>query len=182
MSGAGGGGRLTSGRDPHTLEQRRRNMSAIRGRDTKPELIVRRGLHAAGLRYRLHGALPGKPDLIFPRRRAVVFVHGCFWHGHDCPMFKIPATKEDFWREKIARNQARDVTVQAQLQNSGWRVLTVWECALRGRAKLAPPLVIDTIRHWLDGREEIAVLAGDWTRVQSRAAVACQGSNLSRRS
>lgn len=162
MSGPGGGGKLTSGRDPHTPQQRQRNMSAVRGRDTKPELIVRRGLHAAGLRYRLRGALPGSPDLVFPGRRAVIFVHGCFWHGHDCPMFKFPATKEDFWREKIGRNQARDAAAQIQLLDSGWRVMTVWECALRGKAKLAPLLAIDGIRQWLDGNDEVGELAGDW--------------------
>ncbi|WP_297510996.1 very short patch repair endonuclease [uncultured Caulobacter sp.] len=153
---------MTSGVDPLTAEQRRRNMSAIRGKDTKPEMIVRRALHAAGLRYRLHGNLPGKPDLVFPGRRAVIFVHGCFWHGHDCPMFKLPATRQDFWREKIERNQARDVRDQATLLSAGWRVLTVWECALRGRAKRKQDNVAAAIRVWLAGGEPSAQIGGRW--------------------
>lgn len=153
---------VTSGRDPLTAEQRRRNMAAIRGRDTKPELIVRRGLHAAGLRYRLHGKLPGKPDLVFPGRRAVIFVHGCFWHGHDCPMFKMPATRQDFWREKIERNQARDARAETVLLEDGWRVMTVWECALRGRARLEPRSAIEATRDWILGQDAIGVLGGEW--------------------
>lgn len=151
---------MTSGVDPLTAEQRRRNMSAIRGKDTKPEMIVRRALHAAGLRYRLHGNLPGKPDLVFPGRRAVIFVHGCFWHGHDCPMFKLPATRQDFWREKIERNQARDSENEAALLNAGWRVMTIWECALRGRDRLSPPAVASGVRNWFDSRELEASLSG----------------------
>lgn len=137
-------------------------MSAIRGRDTKPEMIVRRALHAAGLRYRLHGDLPGKPDLVFPGRRAVIFVHGCFWHGHDCPMFKLPATRQDFWREKIERNQARDARDHATLVSNGWRVLTVWECALRGRAKRGQDNVAADIRAWIAGGEPRAQIGGRW--------------------
>lgn len=88
--------------DVLTPEQRRLNMSRIRGRDTKPELLLRRGLHARGLRFRLHRKdLPGCPDLVFPRFRVTVFVHGCFWHGHECPMFKWPGTRTDFWRRKM---------------------------------------------------------------------------------
>jgi DNA mismatch endonuclease (patch repair protein) len=94
--------------DVLTPEQRRLNMSRIRGRDTKPELLLRRGLHARGFRFRLNRKdLPGCPDLVFPRFRAVMFVHGCFWHWHDCPMFKWPATRTDFWRKKIEGNTKR---------------------------------------------------------------------------
>lgn len=108
-------------------------MSGIRGKDTRPELTVRRFLHAAGLRYRLHvRSLPGIPDLVFPRYRAVVFVHGCFWHAHkDCPYFRLPATRPEFWQQKLAQNAERDCRVLAELQSQGWRVATVWECALR---------------------------------------------------
>lgn len=109
-------------------------MSAIRGRDTKPETILRRALHAAGLRYRLNDrSLPGKPDLVFPRHRVVVLVHGCFWHGHDCRFFVVPKTRTDFWLGKIAANQIRDWRNHALLREAGWRVGTVWECAMRGR-------------------------------------------------
>lgn len=119
--------------DRLTPEQRHLNMSRVKARDTKPELLLRRSLHAAGLRYRLHcGNLPGRPDLVFRGRRAVVFVHGCFWHGHDCRMFRLPATRPDFWRAKIEGNRARDARSHAALRAAGWRVLTIWECALRG--------------------------------------------------
>lgn len=163
MSGVGGG-RMTSGVDPLTSEQRRRTMKAVRGRDTKPELIVRRALHASGLRYRLHGALPGKPDLVFPGRRAVIFIHGCFWHGHDCPMFKIPATREAFWREKIGRNQARDAKTEADLLALGWRVMTVWECALRGKARRDLVELTGDLRRWLDDGASRGELMGTWGR------------------
>lgn len=119
--------------DVLTETQRHYNMSRIRGRDTKPEMTIRRGLHARGLRFRLHRKdLPGRPDLVFPRHRAVIFVHGCFWHGHDCPMFKWPETRQEFWREKIRKSRERDQRSFASLRDQEWRVLTVWECALRG--------------------------------------------------
>lgn len=115
-------------------------MRGIRGKDTQPELVVRRALHAAGLRYRLHDrSLPGKPDLVFPRHRAVVFVHGCFWHAHqDCRFFRVPATRTDFWQAKLAGNAARDARSVQSLLYAGWRVATVWECAVRARTSLDP--------------------------------------------
>src|SRR6187551_416227 len=98
-------------------------MAAIRGRNTKPELLVRKAMHAAGLRYRLHAKdLPGRPDLVFARHRAVVFVNGCFWHQHDCHLFKWPGTRLDFWREKIGRNAINDARAIAALRHAGWRV------------------------------------------------------------
>ena len=119
--------------DVLTPEQRRLNMSRIRGRNTKIEVLLRKTLHARGLRYRLHRRdLPGCPDLVFPRRRVAVFIHGCFWHGHGCPLFKLPETRREFWAGKIARNRERDQNAAAALQASGWRVLVIWECALRG--------------------------------------------------
>jgi DNA mismatch endonuclease (patch repair protein) len=119
--------------DVLTPEQRRLNMSRIRGRGTAPELRIRRGLHAKGLRFRLHRkTLPGTPDLIFPRYQAVVFVHGCFWHGHGCNLSKLPATRPEFWRKKIDGNVARDRKAIMALIESGSRVLVIWECALRG--------------------------------------------------
>ena len=118
-------------------EQRRYNMSRIRARDTKPEMTIRRGLHARGFRFRLHvRELPGRPDVVFPRYNAAMFVNGCFWHGHRCEMFSWPRTRESFWREKIGRNRERDVSCLAALRNLGWRVLTVWECALKGPGRL----------------------------------------------
>jgi len=127
-------------------------MSGIRGKDTQPELQVRKGLHARGFRYRLHDrSLPGKPDLVLPRFQAIVFVHGCFWHGHACHLFRLPATREAFWREKIARNVARDREAEVQLLARGWRVATVWECALKGKTRLAPGQVVDSLAGWLQG-------------------------------
>ncbi|ACG78841.1 patch repair protein [Phenylobacterium zucineum HLK1] len=131
--------RQASRADPLTPQQRRRNMAAIRAANTKPEMLVRRGLHAHGLRYRLHDrGLPGTPDLVFRSARVAVFVHGCFWHGHDCSLGVRPRTNADFWTAKINRNRERDEAAEAALLMLGWRVATVWECALRGRER--PPL------------------------------------------
>lgn len=124
-------------------------MSGIRGKNTQPELQIRKSLHAAGFRYRLHGQLPGKPDLVFPSRKAVLFVNGCFWHGHDCHLFRLPASRPDFWRAKIDSNVARDFRVIELLHEQGWRVGTVWECALRGREKQQFDLVLKRIGRWL---------------------------------
>jgi len=115
---------------------RSRMMSGIRGRNTKPEILIRSLLHRHGFRFRLHARdLPGKPDIVFPRYHAVIFVHGCFWHGHDCPLFKWPATRPEFWREKIGRNRANDHKAMEALLAKGWRVGIVWECAIRGAGK-----------------------------------------------
>jgi DNA mismatch endonuclease, patch repair protein len=108
-------------------------MAGIRGRDTKPELLIRSGLHRMGFRFRLHGkGLPGKPDLVFASRRAVIEVRGCFWHGHDCPLFRWPATRPEFWRDKIAANITRDGRNRQALLDLGWRMAEVWECQLKG--------------------------------------------------
>jgi DNA mismatch endonuclease, patch repair protein len=127
--------------DHLTPEQRSKLMSRIRGRDTKPELVVRRVAHALGYRYRLHGAsLPGCPDLVFGPRRKVVFVHGCFWHQHDCKRGTWPKRNEEFWRAKLRRNRARDIEATKSLETLGWSVLVVWECQTRDKAKLAERL------------------------------------------
>lgn len=108
---------------------RSRMMSGIRGKDTKPELIVRSYLHRKGLRFRIHAKLPGKPDLVFPRYRTVVFVHGCFWHRHEgCRYATTPASNSEFWQEKFATNVRRDAKVRLQLEELGWRVLVAWAC------------------------------------------------------
>jgi len=111
---------------------RSRMMAGIRGRNTKPERILRRALHARGFRYRLHAKnVAGRPDLVLPKYRAVVFVHGCFWHRHEgCRYATTPATRPEFWQAKFSANVARDITVRDSLLESGWRVATVWECAL----------------------------------------------------
>ena len=112
-------------------ETRSRMMSGIRGKNTKPEIIVRKALHAAGYRFRLHCKdLPGKPDIVLPKYRTVIFVHGCFWHGHMCKKFKWPKTRQKFWREKIEGNIERDKKAIAELEKLGWRVKVIWECDL----------------------------------------------------
>ena len=148
--------------DVLTTEQRRLNMSRVRGRDTKPEMIVRRGLHARGLRFRLHCKdLPGQPDLVFPKYRTAVFVHGCFWHAHDCPMFKWPQTREEFWREKISKNLERDKRTISRLKDQGWRVLTVWECALKGPGRCPLDDVLQRCEDFMrDTTQEADVIGG----------------------
>ncbi|NHQ86659.1 DNA mismatch endonuclease Vsr [Iodobacter sp. HSC-16F04] len=118
--------------DVHSPATRSKNMRAIRSCNTRPERLIRCSLHAAGIRYRLHRAdLPGKPDLVLPKFRTVIFIHGCFWHGHSCKYFRLPQTNSEFWREKISGNCKRDQRNTEQLTALGWRVLIVWECSLR---------------------------------------------------
>ena len=136
--------------DVHTKEVRSKNMAAIKGRNTRPEMLVRRALHKAGFRYRLHVAnLPGKPDLVFSKYKAVIFVQGCFWHQHQCAMFHWPKTRTDWWKQKISANRAHDEAVQDKLRELGWRVLLVWECALKGKHKLPLTQVTSEISDWL---------------------------------
>ncbi|MDH4571115.1 very short patch repair endonuclease [Salinicola acroporae] len=118
--------------DTLTPSERSERMSRVRGKDTKPEMRLRRMVHAMGFRYRLHAKyLPGKPDLVFPSRRAVVFMHGCFWHRHEgCKLARMPKSRVSFWREKLEANRQRDRRNQLRLQEMGWRVLIVWECQL----------------------------------------------------
>lgn len=113
-------------------------MSAIRGRNTQPEMRVRRYLHAAGLRYRLHDRfLPGRPDIVLPRRKVAIFVHGCFWHQHPgCPYATTPATRSDFWQKKFAANKIRDAQAVDRLIALGWQVLTIWECETKAEVAL----------------------------------------------
>lgn len=134
--------------DPAT---RSRMMSGIRARNTKPEILIRSLLHRRGFRFRLHVRdLPGKPDMVLPRYHAVVFVHGCFWHGHNCHLFKWPSTRPDFWRAKIGRNQENDAKALSLLRESGWRVGIVWECAIRGVGKDLESVALDLV-NWLKG-------------------------------
>lgn len=139
-------------------------MSRIRGSDTTPELLVRRYLHAQGLRYKLHDrSLPGKPDLVLPRHGVVVFINGCFWHAHHCQKDRIPATRSDFWKDKFERNRARDARNARLLKRQGWRVLTVWECTLSGTSKRTKTL--DTLmRKIVAGTKGAAVRRWDTSR------------------
>lgn len=119
--------------DNRTAEERSRNMSAIRSKDTKPEMLVRKFLHAQGFRYRLHWRdLPGTPDIVLPKYRTVVFVHGCFWHRHKgCPKASMPASNREYWQAKFAANVERDEKAREALEAAGWRVFVIWECELR---------------------------------------------------
>ncbi|MCS6921284.1 MAG: DNA mismatch endonuclease Vsr [Elioraea sp.] len=134
--------------DRLTPEARSRLMATIRGKDTGPELAVRRLLHSMGYRFRLHRRdLPGTPDIVLPSRRKAIFVHGCFWHGHPrCRFATRPATRPEFWAEKIARNKRRDRIAAARLRRLGWSVMIVWECGLRSAEDLRARL-----QRFLDG-------------------------------
>lgn len=128
-------------------ETRRRMMAGIRGKNTRPEMQVRKFLHHRGFRFRLHARkLPGHPDLVLPMYRAAIFVHGCFWHGHTCRYFKLPRTRTEFWSAKIRTNIINDIASRNALVTTGWRVLTVWECALRGQESAA---TLNAIALWL---------------------------------
>lgn len=136
-------------------------MSGIKGKNTQPELLVRKGIHSRGFRFRLHAAnVPGKPDLVLARYRAAIFVHGCFWHGHDCHLFRLPSTNTGFWRDKLERNRNRDISVREQLAASGWRVLVIWECALQGRTRLDPAALLDRVAAWLRSGGQSLEIAG----------------------
>lgn len=119
--------------DVHDKATRSYNMSRIRGTDTKPEMLVRKYLHSKGLRYSLHNKkLPGKPDLTLTKYKTVVFINGCFWHGHkNCKYFKLPKTRTDWWRKKIQQTRKRDDTNTIVLKSYGWKVLIIWECELK---------------------------------------------------
>jgi DNA mismatch endonuclease (patch repair protein) len=142
-------------------ETRSRMMAAIKGKNTRPEMILRQGLHARGLRYRLHiPNLPGRPDMVFPSRRATLFAHGCFWHGHNCPAFRPPATRTEFWLAKIERNREVDARSTKALLEGGWRVGIVWECALKGRGRLPIAAILETCVTWIKGEAEFLEISG----------------------
>jgi len=147
-------------------ETRSRMMAGIRAKDTKPELIIRKTLHAQGFRYRLHDKnLPGKPDLSFPRYRAVIMVHGCFWHGHNCHLFKWPSSREEFWRKKIKRNREKDSETLVTLHDTGWRVMTIWECALKGRTRLPLDKITQDMAFWLQSNQTSLEIMGNKRKI-----------------
>lgn len=137
-------------------------MSGIRGVNTRPELFVRKALFARGFRYRIHArGLPGKPDIVLPRWKAAILVHGCFWHGHaNCKLAKIPSTRIAFWESKLARNREVDLRTNAQLEEFGWRVLTIWECALRGTDRLVFEDMLSTVEGWIRGNRSSSEIRG----------------------
>lgn len=142
-------------------EVRSRMMSGIRGKNTKPEMLLRRGLHSLGFRFRLHDRkLPGCPDLVFPKYNAVIFVHGCFWHGHNCHLFKMPSSRSEFWQAKIGRNQELDLCAIGELERRNIRHATVWECALKGRTRMPLDEVINGCATWLTSTKRSLEIEG----------------------
>jgi len=130
-------------------------MSGIRGKNTKPELLIRCGLFRRGFRFRLHASkLPGKPDIVLPKYKVVILVNGCFWHGHGCSLFKWPSSRVDFWESKIETNTKHDAKSLEALRAQGWRILVVWECATKGRGKWSVEGLLDTIVEWVLGKNE----------------------------
>ena len=135
-------------------EKRSLMMAGIKGKDTTPELLIRRALHKRGFRYRIHEKkLPGKPDLVLPKFKAVIFINGCFWHGHSCHLFKWPSSKEDFWKKKVTRNQELDNINIGMVLAKGWRVGVIWECALKGKAKRTFEYIIEETVKWILSKE-----------------------------
>ena len=136
-------------------------MARIKGRDTKPEIALRSGLHRLGLRFTLDSKLPGRPDIVFPKYRTAVFFHGCFWHGHEgCSLFRLPRTRTEFWSMKITGNRERDRRVLAELAALGWRVGVVRECAIRGRTRRGMGEVCSDLATWIRGSGEFLEITG----------------------
>ena len=136
-------------------------MAGIKGKNTKPELIIRSGLHALGFRYRLHDKkLPGKPDLVFPKRKAVLLINGCFWHGHDCHLFKWPTSRVEFWLSKINRNKEVDELSVTRLRNDGWRVGIIWECSLKGKTRRPLADVLNECSEWILSEQDTLEIRG----------------------
>ena len=136
--------------DVHNPQTRSFNMGRIKGKDTKPEMVVRKYLHANGFRYRLHTKiLPGKPDIVLPKYKTVIFVNGCFWHGHEnCKYFKIPKTRTEWWTNKINGNIANDIKVITTLKASGWKVINIWQCELKKeKIDITLNILITEIQH-----------------------------------
>ncbi len=129
---------------------RSRMMAGIKGVNTRPELLVRKGLHRKGFRYRLHlEGLPGKPDMVFSKYGALILINGCFWHHHDCHLFKWPSTRKGFWRKKILANKARDLRNMATYNDLGWKSLVIWECAIKGKTRRPIDEIVNTAANWI---------------------------------
>ncbi|MYM63841.1 DNA mismatch endonuclease Vsr [Pseudomaricurvus sp. HS19] len=147
--------------DVHNPEVRSRNMSAIRGKNTKPELHIRRLLHSKGFRFRLNRRdLPGKPDIVLPRYKAAIMVHGCFWHVHKCAAFHWPASRTQWWKEKLTSNQKRDLQNSAALAAQGWRIAVVWECSIKGKYRLSDEELTSKLTSWLTSGTQRIELRG----------------------
>lgn len=142
--------------------KRSRMMAGIKGKNTKPEIVVRQLLHRHGFRFRLHRKdLPGRPDIVLPKYKSAIFVQGCFWHGHeDCHLFRLPKSRTEFWQEKIGGNIARDEKKRLALQEMDWRVLWIWECSLKGKTRLEPVSLIERIKKFIAGDEPFHQISG----------------------
>ncbi len=129
---------------------RSKMMSGIKAKNTSPEIYIRKYLHSLGFRFRLHANnLPGKPDVLMPKHRLAIFIHGCFWHGHKCRYFKLPKTRTEFWLDKISKNQQRDILQLENLKKQGWRVLVIWECAVRYMKKNEHYPLMNMLKEWI---------------------------------
>jgi len=136
--------------DVHSKEIRSKNMAAIKSKNTKPELLIENILKNSGVKFTAQDkSLPGKPDFVIPDYRAVIFVHGCFWHGHDCHLFKWPKSRTEFWKKKITGNIERDRKNIKTLKSEGWWVLEIWECSLKGRNKMPFDVLVSKIENWI---------------------------------
>lgn len=150
--------------DVHDRETRSRNMAAIRSKNSKPEIVFRKSLFARGYRYRLHRKdLAGRPDLVLAKHRIAVFVHGCFWHLHDCHLFRWPKTNAKFWKRKISGNAQLDVEHQDVLIRSQWRVAVIWQCAIEGRRRKTMTAVLDEFEAWLEDDKARLEITGEDT-------------------
>ena len=147
--------------DVHDKDTRSRNMAAIKSKNTTLELWLRKRLHAKGFRYRVNAKiLPGKPDIVLTKYKAVIFIHGCFWHMHDCPLFVLPKSRTTWWNEKLKKNQNRDQDNINKLHDLDWRILIVWECAIKGRLKLSEDDVIRKTTTWIHSDNSFSEIKG----------------------
>lgn len=129
-------------------------MAGIRSKNTRPEMTIRKCLFKLGYRYRIHSPLPGRPDIVLKASNAVIFIHGCFWHGHSCHLFKLPKTRSEFWESKIERNRFNDAKSLKILRDSGWRVAVVWECSIRGKGEeYISKNVVSKLANWINSRK-----------------------------
>jgi DNA mismatch endonuclease (patch repair protein) len=134
-------------------------MAGIRSRHTRPERVIRSELHRIGYRFRLHSTrIAGHPDLVLPKYRVAVHIHGCFWHGHDCSLFKVPGIRRAFWARKFEQNRLRDFTIIQKTLQAGWRHLTVWECAFRGPKKIGLAVTVQKISAWVESSRKTGVI------------------------
>ncbi len=147
--------------DVVSKEKRSQMMANIKGKNTKPELLVRSGLHRLGYRFKIHdNSLPGKPDIKLTKYRSVIFIHGCFWHKHNCHLFKMPSTRQDFWRSKFETNQINDKENLKKLYDFGWRICVIWECSLKGKTKLPLSKILNFCDEWLKSSDRFLEIKG----------------------